>query len=226
MIQITKNIYRAKFPKFYDKTVFFIHFFSVFQSLFTIRGTKERARKIFYSALYFFYLEFNAINPLIVFYEIFNRERPLVLLINRKLGGVNHKIPIPISTFKSFSNVFQLFKKSVLTRTDFSTLQLKFFIELRTIYLSDQSNLRKKRLEINRLAYLNQSYIRSRRLKLCIFFLHFFFQNFGRLVEVTDELQFDIAGVVILKNFRKIFSIHFLIIIVFLHFCKPLILAV
>lgn len=161
MIQITKNIYRSKFPKFYNKTIFFIHFFAVFQSLFTVQGSKERSRKFFYNALYFFYLEFQHLNPLDVFYEIFNRERPLVLLINRKIGGVNYKIPTPISTFKSFSNTFQLFKKSVLARTDYTQLQLKFFFELRTIYISDQSALRKKRLEINRTAYLNQSYTRK-----------------------------------------------------------------
>lgn len=162
MIRIRKNIYRTRLPDFYHSQSFFTHFFQVFQALFARNGVKEKARKIFYISLYFFYLEFRNTNPIKIFYEIFNRERPLVFLVNRKIGGVTYKIPAPISTFKSFTTVFQFFKKAVFNRTDYNQLQLKFFYELRSLYLSEQSVLRKKRLEINRLAYLNQSYIRRK----------------------------------------------------------------
>lgn len=162
MIRVTKNIYRERTPSIYNSSTFFIHFFQIFQSLFNKGGNRERSRKLFFNALYFFYLEFKYVSPITVFYEIFKRERPMVSLVNRKIGGVNYKIPAPITPFKSFTAVFQLFKKAVFLRPEHKSLQLKFFLELKNIYLSENSFLRKKRLETNRLAYLNQSYIRKK----------------------------------------------------------------
>lgn len=161
MIRIRKNIYREKVPIAYNSSIFFIHFFQIFQSLFNKGGKQELSRKFFFTALYFFYLEFKHVNPIKVFYEIFNRERPIVALLNRKIGGVNYKVPAPISPFKSFTAVFQFFKKSVFLRPERKSLQIKFFLELKNIYLSEYSFLRKRKIEINRLAYLNQSYIRK-----------------------------------------------------------------
>lgn len=158
---IRRNKFRRLNSRSYSYEIFFNHFFRVFRGLFAKHGAKKRAQKFFFVILYYFYLEFGFKDPIRVFYHIFEFERPRVALVAKRIGSSLIKIPSPISSYKSFSLVFQFFKRAVHLRSEFTIID-KIFSELRSVYLTNSSAIRKKKLEIHRLAYLNYSYIRRK----------------------------------------------------------------
>jgi ribosomal protein S7 len=165
MICFRRNKFRTNLSLLFSKKsvpytlkFFFFHFFSLFNTLFALKGSKKHSQSIFYLVIYYLFFEFNRVNPIKILYEIFNRERPKIFLVSKRFGGAVFKLPTPITTFKSFNITFQNFKHSIRSKSG-SSFKKRFFLELKNLIIFKNSFLRKKRLEIHRTAYLNYSYL-------------------------------------------------------------------
>jgi hypothetical protein len=147
----------------YTERIFIFHFINTFFKLFASRGNLKASRKRFYYLFYIFYQDINKTSPFSVFYDVFNRGRPKTFLFSKRISGTVVKIPMRITIFKSFNISFQIVKKFAISSTKrFSTVSTIYFF-LKKIIRTRRNILKRQKIVIHRLAYINYSY--ARRLK-------------------------------------------------------------
>jgi len=99
-------------------------------------------------------------NPLFFLKAFFEKLRPKVGLYAKKIAGVTHKIPVPVSYRKSISTLLHwwvlLAKRTSRGRPIIGSL----ISELDLAYKSTSSGLAKKRDDVHRLAHLNRPFLR------------------------------------------------------------------
>lgn len=169
MLRFRRNIYRKDFftyyrsnPRNYSFDIFFFHFINLFVNSFGKHGNVAIIKKQIFFVFFSLYYQFNKTDPFKIYYYIFEKLRPKTFLVSYRISGTVYKIPSRITTFKSFSIVFHYFRKSSLLNPHRS-IKSRTLNLFKTIIKNPFNDLKKKRDEIHKTAYINYTY--ARRLK-------------------------------------------------------------
>jgi hypothetical protein len=168
-LRFRRNIYRPNFfqyyrfsPQFYNFKLFFFQFINLFVKSFALSGRVSNIRKTLFFVFYNLFFSIGKVNPFQVYYFFFNKLRPRTFLVSHRISGTVYKIPHKLTKFKSFTLLFQLLRKQINFKS-----HRNLFVRARNIFQlgvrSKFVDLRKRRDEIHKLAYINYTY--ARRLK-------------------------------------------------------------
>jgi ribosomal protein S7 len=168
-LRFRRNIYRPNFfqyyrfnSKFYNFKLFFYQFINLFVKSFAISGKVSTVRRDLFFVFYSLFFSLGKVNPFQVYYFFFNKLRPRTFLVSYRISGTVYKIPHKITTFKSFTILFQFLRKQINFKSHrnlFNRAKNFFQFGIRSKFL----DLKKRRDEIHKLAYINYTY--ARRLK-------------------------------------------------------------
>jgi ribosomal protein S7 len=103
------------------------------------------------------------IAPLLFLKFFFERLRPKVGLYSKKIAGVTHKIPVPVTYRKSVSILLHWWVFQAKKASNGRPFSAAFISELDNSYKSSTSILAKKRDEVHKLAHLNRPFLRFLR---------------------------------------------------------------
>ena len=98
-------------------------------NLFLKEGIKSKALKILIDALVFLKLKLNK-SPLIFFYKILKKIKPLVELKNLKIGSSKYLIPTPLTSSRQLFLGLNILIKNAKLRPERNVLALKFANEI------------------------------------------------------------------------------------------------
>ncbi len=101
--------------------------------------------------------------PLVFLRIFFERMRPKVALYSKKIAGVTHKIPVPVSYRKSVSVLLHWWVAAARKASKGRPIISYLISELDSAYKSPSSTLAKKRDEVHRLAHFNRPFLRYLR---------------------------------------------------------------
>lgn len=124
-------------------------------------GNRTRAVKIFDTFLYNLKIKFD-LPPLDFLEVIIELCRPKVFIISKKVAGMSHKIPVPVSKSKSYSMAIKWFLASSRKRGAAPIVSL-ILDEIIDLYSNPSNQILKKRDEYHRLAKLNRPFLRYHR---------------------------------------------------------------
>lgn len=150
---VKKKLLKAR-TKFYP--------YSLFLGILISSGQKHLARRILSKLFRHIRRKYKA-NPLFFLKVFFEKMRPKVALYAKKIAGVTHKIPVPVTYRKSVSILLHWWVSSAHRVSRGRPLVGSLISELDTSYKSVASNLAKKRDEVHRLAHLNRPFLRYLR---------------------------------------------------------------
>lgn len=119
------------------------------------QGKKNKAENAVYSA---FSNSFYYKSGFFYFFELIQKIRPGVDLVNCRLGKDVLKVPIPININKSYNKAVRLFVKNALDRVDDRTVVLKLSNELITSHKLGLKYFNKYSNEIKSIALKNRSF--------------------------------------------------------------------
>lgn len=169
MLRFRRNIYRKNFfqyyrfdPRNYNFDIFFIQFINLFVNSFGKNGNVPLVKKRLFPIFFYLYYEFNKLNPFKIYFYIFDKLRPKTFLVSHRISGTVYKIPSRVTVFKSFSMAFQYFRK-ISTMSSHRNLTYRVTNLFKTIIRSPTNELKRKRDEMHKTAYINYTY--ARRLK-------------------------------------------------------------
>jgi ribosomal protein S7 len=103
------------------------------------------------------------IAPLLFLKLFFERMRPKVALYSKKIAGVTHKIPVPLSYRKSVSIFLHWWVAASRKASRGRPIISSLISELDSAYRNPSSNLAKKRDDVHRLAHFNRPFLRFLR---------------------------------------------------------------
>jgi ribosomal protein S7 len=130
--------------------------------LLTRRGQRRRALRLV-AQIFLHIRKQYRVHPLL-FLQLFSEKfRPKVFLYGKKIAGVTHKIPVPISYRKSVSVLFHWWLHLARKNQRGRSFLQAFLLELDNAYRLPVSPLSKKRDEVHRLAHLNRPFLRYLR---------------------------------------------------------------
>lgn len=141
-------------------TIFYPH--QVFSGLFTRKGRRIHARNLTNKLFVHIRHKYRA-NPVFFLKAFFERMRPKVGLYPKKIAGVTHKIPSPISYKKSVSILLRWWLHTAQKAAKGKPFFPCLVAELDAAYKSGSSQLARKRDEVHRLAHLNRPFLRFLR---------------------------------------------------------------
>lgn len=201
-LRFRRNPYRLSFyeiyrdnPKNYNESIFFFHFFNTLCRFFGSSGKIPRAKKQIFHIFYNVYKHYKKTDPFGVYYRLFQALRPRVFLTSKRISGTVYKIPTRMTIFKSFNICFHTFKKIVKQKKKKSIFPV-ILSEIKFLIRQPKFNdLKKKKNEVHRLAYINYSYARRLKSFLC-FCQIFFLKTQNEQVEVLVVFLFVIAEAV------------------------------
>ncbi len=124
----------------------------------TKRGKRSGAIRLFDAFLYNIKIKFDT-SPLDFLDTILDSSRPKVFMISKKVAGMSHKIPVPVSKAKSYSMVIKWFISAAKKRRS-SSIADSMLDELMDLYQNPNSSVLKKRDEYHRLARINRPFLR------------------------------------------------------------------
>jgi ribosomal protein S7 len=103
------------------------------------------------------------VHPILFLQAFFEKFRPKVFLYGKKIAGVTHKIPVPVSYRKSVSILLHWWLHLARKNQRGRPFLHAFIAELDAAYRLPTSPLAKKRDEVHRLAHLNRPFLRYLR---------------------------------------------------------------
>ena len=133
--------------------------YKLFIGILVCSGKKVMARRIL-SRLFSHIRKKYKANPLLFLRIFFERMRPKVSLYSKKIAGVTHKIPVPVSYRKSISILLHWWVFAAKKSSKGHPFAAALIHELDNSYKLASSNLSKKRDEVHRLAHLNRPFLR------------------------------------------------------------------
>lgn len=168
-LRFRRNIYRPSFfqyyrfnSRFYNFKLFFSQFINLFVKSFAVSARVSKVRKILFFLFFNLFFSLGKVNPFQVYYHYFDKLRPRTFLISYRISGTVYKIPHKLTTFKSFTFLFQLIRKQINFRA-----HRNLFLRSKGLFQSGLRSkfveIRRRRDEIHKLAYINYTY--ARRLK-------------------------------------------------------------
>lgn len=151
---VKKKLLKARL-KFYP--------YNLFLGILVSSGQKHLARRILSKLFRHIRRKYKA-NPLFFLKIFFEKMRPKIALYAKKIAGVTHKIPVPVTYRKSVSILLHWWVSSAQRVSRGRPLIGALISELDISYKSTiNSNLAKKRDEVHRLAHLNRPFLRYLR---------------------------------------------------------------
>lgn len=123
------------------------------------RGNKQKSIR-FFSYLCYAIVRTYRVDGLQFLKVLLDAARPKVFLSSKKIAGVVHKIPTPISVRKSYSMVIHWLVLSASKRVSTGGFDQALFAEINDLYRNPNSSIIKKRDEFHKLAYLNKPFLR------------------------------------------------------------------
>lgn len=123
------------------------------------RGNKLKALRFFYFLLYSVQRA-HGVDSLRFIRLLLETVRPKVFLSSKKIAGVVHKIPTPITVRKSYSIAIHWILASASKRNSSKNFFYNLFDELNDIYKNPSNSTLKKRDEFHRMAYINKPFLR------------------------------------------------------------------
>jgi len=122
-------------------------------------GYRQRGQRIFAQVIDNLRLRIKE-DPIIVIYNLLNKVKPSVNLWTKKRGGTSYKLPYLISDKKALSMATHWLVKEASLRPERTMAdRLSMFI-LESVRGRNRV-LRKKRIEIHKIALLNRPYLRK-----------------------------------------------------------------
>lgn len=150
----------------------------------TKRGNKQKSIR-FFNYLRYAIARTYEVDGLRFLKVLLDNARPKIFLSSKKIAGVVHKIPTPITVRKSYSMVIHWLILSASKRTSSGGgFGQALFVEINDLYRNPNSILVKKRDEFHKLAYLNKPFLRYYKFLAMVSFFHFKRQgrnNTGRI---------------------------------------------
>lgn len=125
----------------------------------TKRGNKTKAVSIFDTFLLNLKIRFG-VSPLDFLTTVFDVARPKVFLVTKKIAGLSHKIPAPVTKVKSYTTVIKWFLSASRKRKSAGNIPTAIYEEFIDIYTNSANQVLKKRDEYHRLARLNKPFLR------------------------------------------------------------------
>lgn len=150
---VKKKLLKAR-VKFYP--------YLLFWGILILSGQKQTAKRILAKLFRHIRRKYKA-NPLFFLKAFFEKMRPKVALYAKKIAGVTHKIPVPVTYRKSISILLHWWVLSAKRASRGRPLIGALTAELDLAYKSANSNLAKKRDEVHRVAHLNRPFLRYLR---------------------------------------------------------------
>jgi ribosomal protein S7 len=125
----------------------------------TKRGNKQKSIR-FFNYLQYAIVRTYGVDGLKFLKILLDNTRPKIFLSSKKIAGIVHKIPTPISVRKSYSMVIHWLVLSASKRVSTGGFEQALFAEINDLYRNPNSSLIKKRDEFHKLAYLNKPFLR------------------------------------------------------------------
>lgn len=123
------------------------------------RGGKQKSIK-FFNSLCFSIFRSYGVNGLNFLMTILDSARPKIFLTSKKIAGIVHKIPTPITVQKSYSVAIHWVVTAASKRKVSGGFGNALFIEINDLYKNPNNTIIKKRDEFHKLAYLNKPFLR------------------------------------------------------------------
>lgn len=125
----------------------------------TKRGNKQKSVQFIDKLLYSLNRTYG-VDGLKFLKVLLENVRPKVFLSSKKIAGIVHKIPTPISMRKSYSIAVHWLIVATLRRTTMGGFGKALFEEVNDLYKNPNNSVLKKRDEFHKLAYLNKPFLR------------------------------------------------------------------
>lgn len=123
------------------------------------RGNKQKSIK-FFSYLRYSITRTYGVDGLKFLKVLLDGARPKIFLTSKKIAGIVHKIPTPITVRKSYSMAIHWLLVSAAKRAISGGFDQALFAEVNDLYKNPNNSVVKKRDEFHKLAYLNKPFLR------------------------------------------------------------------
>ena len=123
------------------------------------RGNKQKSLRFFDYLIYSIRLTYG-VDGLKFLKVLLENVRPKVFLSSKKIAGIVHKIPTPISSRKSYSMAVHWFIFAATKRSASIGFARALFEEVNDLYKNPNNATLKKRDEFHKLAYINKPFLR------------------------------------------------------------------
>jgi len=123
------------------------------------RGNRQKAIN-FFSYLLYSIRRAHSVDSFRFLRGVLEGARPKIFLSSKKIAGVVHKIPTPITVRKSYSIIIHWIVLSAKKRTESHKFGQALFDEINDIYRNPTNQTLRKRDEFHKLAYINKPFLR------------------------------------------------------------------
>jgi len=125
----------------------------------TKRGKKQKSAR-FFNYLCYAIARTYGVDGVRFLQILLDNTRPKIFLSSKKIAGIVHKIPTPISVRKSYSMAIHWLIVSASKRVAAGGFEQALLGEINDLYKNPNSSVIKKRDEFHKLAYLNKPFLR------------------------------------------------------------------
>lgn len=129
----------------------------------TKRGNRQKSVR-FFDYLFYSLSRTYGVDGLKFLRVLLENVRPKIFLSSKKIAGIVHKIPTPISMRKSYSMAVHWIIAAASKRTTPGGFDQALFEEVNDLYRNPSNSVLKKRDEFHKLAYLNKPFLRYYKL--------------------------------------------------------------